>query len=375
MKNFLSRAYDLNPMFRKGNAKSDPKNQFHVHRIFDGILAGGINRLSHQILININIMPSSPRNRNSIILCSIVVLLMSCQPADTTITDVSLSYPADVEAISLLGDSLRRPSQDTLTLHKADSMMDIAYTFYLEDSTDLEAIIWYGRRLAYLHRYREAIGLFSKGIKLHPASPELLRHRGHRYITIRQWDAAIADLEKAAVLAANVEMTIEPDGQPNKLDIPLSNLHFNIYYHLGLAYYLKADFKSAIKAFTTALNYSPNPDLEVASRYWLCLVHLQMGNPGEAETIMAPVHPDMEIIENTAYLHQLLVMKGMIDTIPVQDQPAQLATSYYGLSCWYAAKNENAKASALRRQILEEGFWPAFGYIAAEADSVRLMIK
>ena len=72
-----------------------------------------------------------------------------------------------------------------------------------------------GRRLGYLWRYQDAIAMFSKGDRAHPNNPKLYRHRGHRYITVRQFDRAIADFEKATTLIKGTPDEIEPDGAPN----------------------------------------------------------------------------------------------------------------------------------------------------------------
>ncbi len=50
---------------------------------------------------------------------------------------------------------------------------------------DADALIWAGRRTAYIGRYREAIGIFSEGIARHPDDARMYRHRGHRYLTVR----------------------------------------------------------------------------------------------------------------------------------------------------------------------------------------------
>ena len=52
--------------------------------------------------------------------------------------------------------------------------------------------------------------------------------------------------QKAIELVAGNVDQIEPDGLPNKNNIPLTTLHGNIWYHLGLAYYLKNDMKNPI---------------------------------------------------------------------------------------------------------------------------------
>jgi tetratricopeptide (TPR) repeat protein len=98
---------------------------------------------------------------------------------------------------------------------------------------DVNAIIWVGRRQAYLWRYQDAIATFSKAVALEPNNPRPYRHRGHRYITTRQFDRAITDFEKAASLIKGTPDEIEPDGAPNPSKKPRSSLHFNIWYHLG----------------------------------------------------------------------------------------------------------------------------------------------
>jgi tetratricopeptide (TPR) repeat protein len=280
------------------------------------------------------------------------------------------------EAISLLGDTLFRPAQDEATLHQYDSLLNEAYMLYADDSMDLDNIIWYGRRLAYLHRYMDAINIYGKGMVHHPQAPELYRHRGHRYITIRQLQNAVTDLLHAAELARSRNLEAEPDGIPNKLNIPLSNLHFNIYYHLGLAYYLQADYPKAIEAYLRCMTYSINPDLKIATTDWLYLSYLRAGQKAAGEQLLTGIHPDMEIIENDGYLELLLIYKKIKQPAALIDtalNPLTFVTQNYGLSCWYDFNHHPAKAASLRRLILSSGFWPAFGYIAAEADSLRLL--
>jgi tetratricopeptide (TPR) repeat protein len=305
-------------------------------------------------------------------------MLTGCNPSPQTAIEADPDLQSDQEAISFLGDTLLRPPMDQPSFHRADSLLEEAFTFYKEDSTDLQAIIWYGRRLAYLHRYRDAIDVFTNGIHAHPQSPELYRHRGHRYITTRRPDLAISDLEKAVVLAKGRDMEIEPDGIPNKLDIPLSNLHFNIYYHLGLAYYLRQDFPKAIEAFKSCMRYSDNPDLKVATTFWLYLSHLRSGDADVAEILLADIDPNMEIIENDAYLQQLLIFKTGDQSIPetaIGSDTRPFATTQYGISCWHEAHGRKDVASTIRKEILLSDMWPVFGFIAAEADSSRLIVQ
>jgi tetratricopeptide (TPR) repeat protein len=135
------------------------------------------------------------------------------------------------------------------------------------DRDDAEALIWVGRRTAYLGRYREAIAIYTDGIARHPDDARLYRHRGHRHLTVREIDRAIADLETAEKLMAGRPDEIEPDGLPNARNIPTGTLHSNVWYHLALARYLKGDFDGAALAWTRARDAVANADNLVAASH------------------------------------------------------------------------------------------------------------
>src|SRR6185295_645182 len=119
------------------------------------------------------------------------------------------------EATSLFGKPLvsAPPTGEQKTRLEAD--LAKAQADYDRDPSSADAAIWLGRRLAYLGRFRDAIDVFSRGIAKHPDEPRLYRHRGHRYVTVRKFDEAIADLRKASQLVAGRKDEIEPDGAPN----------------------------------------------------------------------------------------------------------------------------------------------------------------
>ena len=101
---------------------------------------------------------------------------------------------------------------------------------------------------------RDAIAIFTKGIQQFPEDARMYRHRGHRFITLRQLDLAIDDFKKAAQLIEGKEDEMEPDGMPNPRGIPTSSLHSNIWYHLGLAYYLEGKFENSLEAYMCSLD-------------------------------------------------------------------------------------------------------------------------
>lgn len=252
---------------------------------------------------------------------------------------------------------------------------------YKKDSSDVEALIWFGRRTAYLGYYEDAIAIYSQGIRRFPEDARLFRHRGHRYISIREFDKAIADLQRASELIRGTENTIEPDGIPNAMNIPVSTLHGNIWYHLGLAYYLKGDYPNAYSAYIHCRESGTNPDNLVSSTHWLYMIQRRMGNYILADSLLRPITPELEVIENNSYHNLCLFYKGAITEeilIPEGKPSAASDAVAYGLANWYFTNPDSLtldKGVDLMSAIVEGDNWTSFGYIAAESDLIDLQRK
>src|SRR5687767_9096828 len=216
----------------------------------------------------------------------------------------------DVEATSLLGQPLSRPVLPEETRRRFEEALVEARQRSDADPGDADALIWLGRRTAYLGRYREALATNSRGIQRHRGDARFYRHRGHRYITLRDFDRAIADLERAASLVEGDDDEIEPDGLPNAKNTPTSTLQSNIWYHLGLAHYLKGDFTPALRAYQEAQKVSKNNDMRVATAYWHYMTLRRIGRPGDAMKILEPFAGKIEVIENEDYLKLIRLNRG-----------------------------------------------------------------
>ena len=57
--------------------------------------------------------------------------------------------------------------------------------------------VWVGRRLAYKWLYREALSAYTAALGDWPHDAPLRRHRGHRFISTRNFSKAEADLALA----------------------------------------------------------------------------------------------------------------------------------------------------------------------------------
>lgn len=282
------------------------------------------------------------------------------------------------QGMSLLGDSLFT-KVDSSAQRDPLAKLEAAEEAY-EENPSMENLIWIGRREAYLGRHDLAIRTFSKAIKEFPEAFEPLRHRGHRYISIRKFDEAIQDLNKAAALMEGTDLRIEEDGLPNALNIPLSTVQFNVWYHLGLAYYLKGEFEKALEAYKSCLAVSNNDDLQVATLDWYYMTLVKLGKKQEALQLIKKVGPKMNIIENDAYHKRLLVYKGEIkpeqllnfDSPESAEQKLQYVTQGYGLGNYYLSLGDTTKAKNVFEQVIKTGYWSAFGYIASEMELAGL---
>ena len=182
----------------------------------------------------------------------------------------------------------------------------------------------------------------------------------------------------AAQRIQGVPDEIEPDGLPNARNLARSTTHTSIYYHLGLAHYLKGDFKAALDAYQACLQFADNDDMRCAATCWLYLTLRRLGRDEEAAAALEPIGPD--IIENFAYHQLLLLYKGELTLEEIRQGPqtpgpAGMAvddvTLAYGIGAWYLVGGRVPEALEMFNEIVKSDTWPAFGFIAAEAELAR----
>jgi tetratricopeptide (TPR) repeat protein len=292
----------------------------------------------------------------------------------TALLTINAEAQQKPEAMSLAGKPLMRialPDQQKLEANLAQAEKDLA-----ANPKSADAIIWVGRRLGYLWRYQDAIQMFSRGIAEHPNDARMYRHRGHRYITVRRFDDAIKDFEQAVSLIQGQRDEVEPDGQPNPAGKPRSTLHFNIWYHLGLAHYLKGDFEKALNPYTECMKVSNNDDSVTATSDWLWMTLMRLNRKAEADKVLARITPKMDILENGSYHRRLLMYKGLEkpETLldPANADGLTIATQGYGVGNWYLVTGNRQRAREIFEKVVGGSNWSAFGFIAAEADLQRM---
>ena len=279
------------------------------------------------------------------------------------------------QGTSLLGKPLISSKPDPIKQSQQIANYNNALNHYRKNTNSADAIIWLGRRIAYLGDYQKAIEIYSDGISKHPKDARMFRHRGHRYISTRQLDKAIEDFEHAARLIKNSADQIEPDGIPNAQNVPVSSLHSNIWYHLGLAYYLNNDLDNAESAFDQCLKTLRNDDNLVSASHWAYMIAREKKDQLKAKKLLSVILKDTNVIENFAYLKLLKFYKSEINEKQLlanhTDGVATSEATLYGLGNWYLYNGSEEQALEIFKRILDSGHWAAFGTIAAEAQLSR----
>ncbi len=267
---------------------------------------------------------------------------------------VAMSAEEKPEIVSLLGKKCYATPAQGDELQKLLKDLDEAKKNLDQNPNDVEAVIMYGRRLAYLWRYHEAIDVFTRGLERWPENAMLYRHRGHRYISIRSFDRAAADLERAS---------------------ELNDHDFDIWYHLGLARYRKGEFSQAEQAYGRCLRCARDDDSLIAVSNWLFITLRRLGLKDQAAKVLEGIKEGMKVVENQSYYDLLFLYKGL-KTEPDLEKSSRaseldFSTIGYGLGCWNLYNGNATKAKTYFREVVEGKYWPAFGFIAAEAELAR----
>jgi tetratricopeptide (TPR) repeat protein len=291
--------------------------------------------------------------------------------------------PSSLMARLVIGSALvitARPaagqgSTPTVAQAAPDSALVAARAAWERHPTDADSIIWYGRRVGYTGAFSDAVAIYTEGLRHHPDDARLLRHRGHRYLSLREFDKAIADLARARSLVVGQPDEVEPDGQPNARGIPTSTLHGNIRYHLGLAHFVKGDHAAALPVWAEDARLAQNHDHRVAASYWHVLTLAHLGRHADLRGELSQIRADWDIIENGSYHRLLLWMKGELAERELLAEGASVLerqTIGNGMGQWFLATGQRARADRAFGDVLATGPSASFGFIAAEETVKRL---
>lgn len=232
------------------------------------------------------------------------------------------------------------------------------------DPKNVTRIIELGVAQSGARQFREAIATFTSGLAIEPNNALLLRWRGHRYLSVREFDRAFADLSRGSKIDPSI---------------------YGNWYHLGVVQFIRGDFAAAAESFAKAQPIAPDAGELAGSTDWLWMSLSRAGRGAEAKAMLDrrpdgvalpawPPAPRLPI--DNAYTRRLKLYRGEIGPEAVVTEAdtddVQIATLAYGLGNWYLVRGDKAQARAWFERSVKSGGWPAFGFIASEAELRRL---
>ncbi len=287
------------------------------------------------------------------------------------------THPA-AETTSLLGKPLHQVELAPSARDAAARNVEAARQTFVKTPDKADTILWLGRHQAAAGQVRAAIETFTRGLAKFPNDARFYRHRGHRYITLRAFDQAIVDLTRASQLIAG-----KPDVDEPTLADPAvmssETLNYAIWYHLGLAHYLKGDFEQALAAYRACADMAKgNDEQTIGISDWLYMTLRRLGRIDDAAAVLAAINPAMKVRPDQNYFNRLMMYKGVYtpeDLLRAGGDAVTAATYGYAVGNWYLYNSRQPEAKAIFRRIIEGANWMAFGYIAAEAELARLATR
>ena len=266
-----------------------------------------------------------------------VLLLLSVCAASAGAQSVEYRSPAGV---------IYRSQPDSGPVARAQRALDA-------NPRDVKNFIALGTAQAGARQMQEAVQTFTRALAIWPNDPILWRWRGHRNLSVRNFDQAMADLTRGYGMDSTV---------------------YGILYHLGVLRFVRGDFNAAADAFRRAQPLAPDAGELAGSTDWLWMSLMRAGRASEAAAMLAR-RPDSLPIAN-AYAKRLKMYRGEITPeqliTPADTSDIDVATLAYGLGDWYMIKGDTAKARAAFERSVKSRGWPAFGFIASEEELRRL---
>src|SRR5213595_748176 len=198
-----------------------------------------------------------------------------------------------------------RAQRDTGAIARAESAL-------AADPRSVERIIQLGVAQSGARQYREAIQTFTRGLTIAPTDAMLYRWRGHRYLSVREFDRALDDLTRGS---------------------RLDSTNYGIWYHLGIVRFARGDFTGAADAFARAQRRPPDGGELAGSTDWLWMSLMRAGRASDAAAMLAR-RPDSLPVAN-AYARRLKLYRGQIgpdDVLTAADTgDVAVATLSYGV--------------------------------------------
>jgi tetratricopeptide (TPR) repeat protein len=256
------------------------------------------------------------------------------------------------------------------------------------------------RLKGYLDKHAESVALLTEALEKEPGDARLLRFRGHRRISVRDYKGAIEDLKQAAAKIPDTpdehemyQPEVEKDvislilgrpedvrpqhlreGDAETLKRYNTTLHTSIWYHLGVAQYLDGDLDGCLEAFRNAEDSSKHQEGTVASQDWQYMALRRLGRDKEAGEVLDRFRRIALVDEPhlVGYEGRMRLYTGEITPDELwamcDGNDLKTVTQGYGLGNWHYYNGDTAKAREVFDGVLKTNVTHAFAYLAVVSE-------
>ncbi len=224
------------------------------------------------------------------------------------------------------------------------------------DSKNVALLIALGDAHAVIWSHKEAIRIYDRAFALDPNNATLFQQRGHRFLSIREFAKARADLEKAAAMDAKLA---------------------GAWYYLGVLDYVEGRFDQAAADFEKNLALQGDDVVKgIGTVDWLYMSYRRGKQDEKAKALLARVTPELKIEGNPRlYFNRTLFYKGLKtedELLAGATSDVERTTLAYGIGNFHLLSGDKKKARESMERALDTTAWVALAFIAAERDLLQL---
>ena len=274
-----------------------------------------------------------------------------------------------IEGTSFAGTPLYRNAVDDERLAELEALMQ---PLEAKGTLTEDEYIELGRLYIGANRFRDAVDLYTRGLGAHPDSFKLRRHRGHRYINLRELDNAIVDLEEAVELIGSEHGDVFEYNQSGEATATYE--HWT-WYHIGLYHYLNENWTEAAAAYQKCVDTATSNPVLVGATDWLYNALRKGGAHDDAEAAIAAIPADLETNREHPYFKRVMVYKGELNPVDVIDIDKPAAewngfdiTAGYGVANWYAFNGDAETSRTIHEKILKTPYWNSWAYVVTDRE-------
>jgi tetratricopeptide (TPR) repeat protein len=292
-------------------------------------------------------------------------------PVEKLKVPVSEETPANAEqpqAASINGNAL-------FGAKDKDGVIEQARRASEKSPNDAGLLLNLGRAEDSFLRFQASVGTYTAGIQKFPNDYRFLRYRGQRYISLRKFPEAIADLTKAAKMVRT---------------------SFDASYYLGIAYYLNGDHDKSqaelgrceaqmrkpldvqedLLGSRNCESLREDPNFLVPLQYWRFLALRRAGKMDEAKQYLeSEVSALLEIKASRAFYDLLLFAKGSREINDMlrgaNEGSREYLTRASGAATFLFTEGERAQACNIWSRVAMDTNWDHLGVINAESELYR----